>query len=869
MVASVVLFVTLFAALGTTLAHESGGVLRYHTEGLNPNYGPSYGHICNNTQCMRDKRHLMVQSPVLPLDDYERRQRVTVLHQQYISGQQYRPHLQSFAVRPPRPIHYPQHVLYTAQNGIEKQNILLPASVPSHSQALPVQSNHRKRNMRRSRKYHFGDTNGYSNNRLNENHISDVDADCCTAVFNAPSKHDHPRNRHESPAPVYDMSHSHVNYEYGVPGLSASLSYRVSPTSPPYSSRHAYAYAHHPTHQRPPGKPVGSRVPLSGPSLSRGRPVASSLQYQNPIKSDTVRVIRVNDTCIRCPRRQLARAPRNQSLARVPRPKLRFCSRPDDSVTNFPLMVLRGPRMGSFVKEGDYTIVFKTLVPLPAKTCKYTLQVYSLRCPPLPPTQNGSFECTNGHLWGSRCYLRCEPGFLLKGLTTGYKYLLNQPNVTAAFKCVKRKRQAVWKMPKFQPICTAFFAEATTQSPVIISAPPKKPPAVFPSASAVVGLPHSKRKVSCRWPKEPLNGWASCGQRGRWKKRLFVREHLPCFRGCNAGFEPSIPLNTNRKKNRISCVAGSWVGFQVFECENRQESILRKCREAAEGHQHVICKKVDNGIRCKVECPSGFVVPKRHRAEAELDCAAGDVTTHTWPTCQSAVAPLLVNGCQNQIVENATLPLAVEMPQYRPGRAEGGPVEIKCNLTTIQRYGEFSIFCTATDLQLDSESKCTFTVLSTASSCRPFKPGPHVVARCGMPSGLLAISLESFPVGANCEFTCDTGYTLPTSRLAETYTTCQMDGAWTVTDFDLCKPLANPVTKRKCENQTFVVERIPTGGIPLELPAYADSMGEELEPMCTHTYALDYGETIVSCDFDDYEIRTRSSCIFYVTVRKP
>lgn len=30
--------------------------------------------------------------------------------------------------------------------------------------------------------------------------------------------------------------------------------------------------------------------------------------------------------------------------------------------------------MGSFVKEGDYTIVFKTLVPLPAKTCKYTLQ---------------------------------------------------------------------------------------------------------------------------------------------------------------------------------------------------------------------------------------------------------------------------------------------------------------------------------------------------------------------------------------------------------------------------------------------------------------------------------------------------------------
>lgn len=67
-------------------------------------------------------------------------------------------------------------------------------------------------------------------------------------------------------------------------------------------------------------------------------------------------------------------------------------------------------------------------------------------------------------------------------------------------------------------------------------------------------------------------------------------------------------------------------------------------------------------------------------------------------------------------MENATLPLAVEMPQYRPGRAEGGPVEIKCNLTTIQRHGEFSIFCTATDLQLDSESKCTFTVLSTGKN---------------------------------------------------------------------------------------------------------------------------------------------------------
>lgn len=49
-------------------------------------------------------------------------------------------------------------------------------------------------------------------------------------------------------------------------------------------------------------------------------------------------------------------------------------SRPDDFVTNFPLMVLRGPLMGSHVGEGEHTITFKTLYPLPAKTCRYTLK---------------------------------------------------------------------------------------------------------------------------------------------------------------------------------------------------------------------------------------------------------------------------------------------------------------------------------------------------------------------------------------------------------------------------------------------------------------------------------------------------------------
>ncbi|OQR73222.1 multiple C2 and transmembrane domain-containing protein 1-like [Tropilaelaps mercedesae] len=850
MSALIITSLTLLAVLQGVSAKDLSGVLRYHTEGLNrANYAPSYGHICNTTECVQGKRRPVVHPPVLSLDELERRQRVAALHRQYISSQQYQPHPQPFDEHKPRP-HYSQHL----------------AQHPPHNGTL-----------------HTGPARSYT--RYRRKHSQSP-----KSSRRIPRQPDVAKAQRDSRPPMrpYDMTHSRVIYDFGVEGLSASLSYRVSPTSPPHplnrtlTSRLTTSACDHPRgHVAAPAS--------RGPSSFSLPATGSASSDCNQTASDTVRVIRVNDTCIQCPRRQLARAPRNQVIARVPRPKLRFCSRyvavkrirlaavvvisrvpggfyarPDDSVTDFPLMVLRGPRMGSFVEEGDYTIVFKTLVPLPAKTCIYTLQVYSLRCPPLPPAKHGTFECTNGYLWGSRCHLRCEPGFHLQGLTTVYGYLLNQPNVTASFKCVKRKRQAIWKTPNFQPICTdkIFFARTTTKAPVVATSAP---------ITTAVSSPAPKRKVACRWPKEPMNGWASCGQRGRWKKRIFVREHLPCFRGCNSGFEPSVPLKPDGKKNKISCVGGSWIGFQNFQCLNKQENVWRECRELAEANNHVSCRKVGRGMRCRLECPEGFVVPRPDRPMAELVCGTQDAHGHKWPACKRVAPPELVAGCKKRVFENATFPLVIEKPVYSADPSSTGPIEVHCNVTTIQQHGEFGVFCSATDVQLDTQSNCTFTVVSTASLCPPFKPGPHVVANCDTPAGLSAgkIGKESLPVNASCEFACERGYTLPTSRLNDTYTTCQNDGTWTVTDFDLCRPLRNPVTQRQCENQTFVVERIPSLGIPLQLPEYIDSLEKKILPECDHVFATEFGETTVFCEFDDYEIRTRSSCTFYVTVQRP
>ncbi|XP_028968682.1 uncharacterized protein LOC114828494 [Galendromus occidentalis] len=512
-----------------------------------------------------------------------------------------------------------------------------------------------------------------------------------------------------------NIASSRISYDFGVDGLKAQLSFRISPTSPPrnpYSNRFS--------------------VPAACHDLSCNRP---------PPK-DTVRVI-YNDTCIRCPSRQLARVPRNQRLSKVPLPKLKFCARPDDFVTNFPLMVLRGPLMGSHVGEGEHAITFKTLYPLPAKTCRYTLKVYALRCPPLPVLRHGSFYCTNENLWGSRCLFKCDKDFMLRS------------SLTMPYKCVKRKREAIWKVPAILPQCIA----------------------------------HERRRLACRWPRAPKNGWSACGLRGRWKKRLFVKENVPCYQGCSAGYVPSVslePLN----RSRISCVGGSWRGLKDFEClppTFDDVASSRECRKIAEKTPNVLCRESGEDILCSLECPEGLVIPQKQKSRGEIRCGALE-PGYRWPSCRARTPPLLVSGCKDEVIRDVTFPYPIKSPVFR-SEVAGGEVKVTCDRTVIESFGKFSIACTARDMELQSEASCTYTMTSRATSCERFTPGEHTIPRCRFPRHEVEFAeTESFPVKSECEFVCSPGYVIATSQTEDfSYTVCTEEGAWSLSDFNICR----------------------------------------------------------------------------------
>lgn len=132
-----------------------------------------------------------------------------------------------------------------------------------------------------------------------------------------------------------------------------------------------------------------------------------------------------------------------------------------------------------------------------------------------------------------------------------------------------------------------------------------------------------------------LTGWTACGLRGRWKKRLFVKENIPCYRGCSEGFIPSIPLEPFNR-SRMSCVGGSWFGFKEFECLSPTldgDLSSNECQKIAERTPNVRCQPSDDDILCKLECPNGLVIPQKYKSRAEVRCSSYEAG-HEWPRCE-------------------------------------------------------------------------------------------------------------------------------------------------------------------------------------------------------------------------------------------
>ncbi|GBO09065.1 hypothetical protein AVEN_241373-1, partial [Araneus ventricosus] len=121
-----------------------------------------------------------------------------------------------------------------------------------------------------------------------------------------------------------------------------------------------------------------------------------------------------------------------------------------------------------------------------------------------------------------------------------------------------------------------------------------------------------------------------------------------------------------------------------------------------------ISKLYSVGTICKIVCNDGFTLPASQLNMSISVCLSdGEWNVSSNPFCLKSEPPILVSGCENSTVYTSDLPL-VNIPLPIFYTSQNTSVYVTCLPETFEDYGEYEVFCTAHDLELDNSTKCKF-----------------------------------------------------------------------------------------------------------------------------------------------------------------
>ncbi|XP_022256065.1 sushi, von Willebrand factor type A, EGF and pentraxin domain-containing protein 1-like, partial [Limulus polyphemus] len=256
-----------------------------------------------------------------------------------------------------------------------------------------------------------------------------------------------------------------------------------------------------------------------------------------------------------------------------------------------------------------------------------------------------------------------------------------------------------------------------------------------------------------------------------------------------------------------------------------------------------------SGTVCKYRCRDAYVIPVNQSAITSRYCRHD----YKWnitevPDCRKAVVPKPVD-CNNKTVVAEGGMARVKKPKFVAG--DGRDLDVECTLEDELEPGEYINTCTAADPELQTISKCSYTLKIKYQECSPPSLPSNGTIECWPKP-------ESYPAGTVCMYLCYEGYVIPTSQSNVTSIYCRHDFKWNTTKVPNCWKTTTP-KHLGCTNQVLTAE----GGIArVTKPRFVTVDGRDLDVECTLEGELEPGEYINTCKATDPELQLSSLCVY-------
>ncbi|XP_054716919.1 uncharacterized protein LOC129226343 [Uloborus diversus] len=614
--------------------------------------------------------------------------------------------------------------------------------------------------------------------------------------------------------------------------------------------------------------------------------------------------------CLQCSSNLTLIAPRGENSVEVPVPAISICPRLARAPGRLNMGVTSGPRPGLRIREGQYPvqlIAWKRQGHFAA--CQYTISLIVRKCEDVPMAEGGTFECTNGSIWGSKCHLSCRSGFVLHGDST--------------IVCDGNERKVFWSSP-FPQCKSRYFRKLKSET----------------SPKSVVA------KLPCLKPKQPKNGAVVCDSNGK--------ELYPDGSVCQFFCYPGFLIEQESTSNALTvCKNGHWTPNDDLTCvaaycsepKSPRDSTLR-C-DPSENKDGLSKSKYKNGTRCDFRCGIGTKIPKSQQAKSFIVCNAPHWNDSSIPECKRFIYPKHhKDDCRNQTLfvevgedallsshhiprfishdgkylkttcslDGQRLPKGVHhnfchanddefevastcryhihvqekiSPRVYPKDCKdidrvanrkgilhvkppkfvfqnGGTKRIlrgNCTHAGKLSVGLYQNNCTAYDPELDATGFCSYRINIRERSCPPPISTPHAVIQCDNKID------ELYSPKTVCKYICDEGFTIPLKESNRRSIRCHRNLSWKPASVPSCKKAIPPRPKRnECVSQSFFIDK-DTSMATIRQPRFKSSLkGSKIKVKCSLNNTLPVGNYTNVCEALDKELGLKASCKYNVTI---